>query len=43
MGRFDDAMFLIGDHTMIERTRMARPGVGTGQVTLLFRRRACAP
>jgi len=39
---FDDWMFLIDDCTMINRASMAKFGVELGQVTLMFRRRACA-
>ncbi|MBA5606073.1 DUF3833 domain-containing protein [Duganella sp. FT3S] len=41
--RFDDWMFLIDDCTMINRASMTKLGVELGQVTLTFRRRACAP
>ena len=41
--RFDDWMFLIDDCTMINRASMGKFGVELGQVTLMFRRRACAP
>ncbi|MBY0238093.1 MAG: DUF3833 domain-containing protein [Burkholderiaceae bacterium] len=40
---FDDWMFLIDDCTMINRASMAKFGIELGQVTLMFRRRACAP
>ncbi|MBC8982381.1 DUF3833 domain-containing protein [Pseudomonas lurida] len=39
----DDWMFLIDDCTMINRASMSKFGVEVGQVTLTFRRRACAP
>lgn len=41
--QFDDWMFLIDDCTMINRASMSKFGVELGQVTLTFRRRACAP
>jgi hypothetical protein len=41
--RFDDWMFLIDDCTMINRASMSKFGLELGQVTLMFRRRACAP
>lgn len=40
--RFDDWMFLMDDCTMINRASMAKFGIELGQVTLMFRRRACA-
>jgi hypothetical protein len=40
---FDDWMFLIDACTMINRASMAKFGVELGQVTLMFRRRACSP
>jgi hypothetical protein len=40
---FDDWMFLIDSCTMINRASMSKFGVELGQVTLMFRRRACAP
>jgi hypothetical protein len=41
--QFDDWMFLIDDCTMLNRASMRKFGVELGQVTLSFRRRACAP
>lgn len=41
--QMDDWMFLIDDCTMINRASMNKFGVEVGQVTLTFRRRACAP
>jgi hypothetical protein len=41
--QMDDWMFLIDDCTMINRASMKKFGVEVGQVTLTFRRRACAP
>ncbi|MET3133976.1 hypothetical protein AAKU55_004269 [Oxalobacteraceae bacterium GrIS 1.11] len=41
--QFDDWMFLLDDCTMINRASMSKFGVELGQVTLMFRRRACAP
>jgi hypothetical protein len=41
--QFDDWMFLIDDCTMINRASMRKFGIELGQVTLTFRRRACAP
>ena len=40
---FDDWMFLIDGCTMINRASMSKFGIELGQVTLMFRRRACAP
>jgi hypothetical protein len=40
--RFDDWMFLIDDCTMMNRAAMSKFGIEFGQVTLTFRRRACA-
>lgn len=40
---FDDWMFLIDDCTMLNRASMSKFGIELGQVTLMFRRRACAP
>jgi len=40
--RFDDWMFLMDDCTMLNRASMAKFGIELGQVTLMFRRRACA-
>ncbi|MBA5638260.1 DUF3833 domain-containing protein [Duganella sp. LX20W] len=40
---FDDWMFLIDGCTMINRASMSKFGFELGQVTLMFRRRACAP
>lgn len=41
--RFDDWMFLIDDCSMINRASMSKFGIELGQVTLMFRRRACQP
>jgi hypothetical protein len=41
--QFDDWMFLIDRCTMMNRASMRKFGVEFGQVTLTFRRRACAP
>ncbi|MGV7206729.1 DUF3833 domain-containing protein [Oxalobacteraceae bacterium A2-2] len=41
--QFDDWMFLIDQCTMINRASMRKFGIEFGQVTLMFRRRACAP
>jgi hypothetical protein len=41
--QMDDWMLLIDDCTMINRASMSKLGVEVGQVTLTFRRRACAP
>ena len=41
--QFDDWMFLIDDCSMINRASMRKLGLELGQVTLMFRRRACAP
>lgn len=41
--RFDDWMFLIDNCTMINRASMGKFGIELGQVTLMFRRRACSP
>lgn len=38
--QMDDWMFLIDDHTMINRTSMRKFGVEVGQVTLFFRKRS---
>lgn len=40
---FDDWMFLIDGCTMINRASMSKFGIELGQVTLMFRRRACGP
>jgi hypothetical protein len=40
--QFDDWMFLIDDCTMINRASMTKFGIELGQVTLMFRRQACA-
>ena len=40
---FDDWMFLIDGCTMINRASMSKFGVELGQITLLFRKRACGP
>jgi hypothetical protein len=39
----DDWMFLIDSCTMVNRTAMTKFGFEVGQVTLLFRKRACNP
>lgn len=39
--QFDDWMFLIDECTMINRASMRKFGLELGQVTLMFRRRAC--
>jgi hypothetical protein len=36
-------MYLIEDCTMINRAAMGKFGFELGQVTLMFRRRACGP
>jgi len=36
----DDWMFLLDEHTMINRTRMSKFGIEVGQVTLFFRKPA---
>ncbi len=41
--QFDDWMFLIDECSMINRASMRKFGVELGQVTLMFRRRTCAP
>lgn len=41
--QMDDWMFLMDDCTMINRTSMRKFGVEVGQVTLMFRKRTCAP
>jgi hypothetical protein len=41
--QFDDWMFLIDRCTMINRASMRKFGFELGQVTLMFRRRACVP
>lgn len=41
--RFDDWMFLIDGCTMINRASMRKFGFELGQVTLMFRKPACAP
>lgn len=40
---FDDSMFLIDACTMINRASMTKFGIELGQVTLMLRKRACAP
>ena len=40
---FDDWMFLIDGCTMINRASMRKFGIELGQVTLMFRKRTCAP
>lgn len=40
--QFDDWMFLIDECTMINRASMRKFGIELGQVTLMFRKRACA-
>jgi len=41
--RFDDRMFLIDACSMINRASMGKFGIEPGQVTLMFKRRACVP
>lgn len=41
--QFDDWMFLIDGCTMINRASMRKFGIELGQVTLMFRKRTCAP
>lgn len=41
--QFDDWMFLIDGCTMINRASMRKFGIELGQVTLMFRKPACAP
>jgi len=37
--QFDDWMFLIDEHSMLNRSSMSKFGVELGQVTLFFRKR----
>lgn len=39
--QFDDWMFLVDGCTMINRASMRKFGIEVGQVTLMFRKRAC--